>query len=137
MSNLRETVTDVDNVVATIGDEDKVLETVINGIEYKPLRDILLKPLEAKLIKKIIKTPIPTGEMDETSGAMKYDVKEEEKEMEADFREGVVLRLPIDYEGPIQVGDIVVFHKNSAAYFDLFKDSMIIHPQAVMFKKIK
>ena len=32
--------------------EDKVLETVVNGLEYTPLQDILVKPLAPIMLKK-------------------------------------------------------------------------------------
>ena len=35
-------------------EKDTVLETVINGLTYIPLRDILLKPLDPILLEKEI-----------------------------------------------------------------------------------
>ena len=44
--------------------EDKVLETVINGIGYTPLKDVLVKPLEPIKLKKEITEAVGTGEKD-------------------------------------------------------------------------
>lgn len=42
--------------------EDKVLETVINGVGYTPLKDVLVKPLEPIKLKKEITEAVGTGE---------------------------------------------------------------------------
>ena len=44
---------------------DKVLETVIEGLEYTFEKDILVKPLEPVMITKEYEEQIPTGETDE------------------------------------------------------------------------
>ena len=43
--------------------EDKVLETVVNGIKYTMLKDVLVKPLEPVMVTKEITEQIPTGEV--------------------------------------------------------------------------
>ena len=45
--------------------EDKVLETVVNGIKYTMLKDVLVKPLDPVMVTKEITEQIPTGEVDE------------------------------------------------------------------------
>ena len=40
--------------------EDKVLETVVNGIKYTMLKDVLVKPLEPVMVTKEITEQIPT-----------------------------------------------------------------------------
>ena len=44
--------------------EDKVLETVVNGLEYTPLQDILVKPLAPIMLKKEVTEAVGTGEKD-------------------------------------------------------------------------
>ena len=51
--------------------EDKILETVVNNLEYTFEKDVLVKPLEPVIVKKDIITQIPTGEKDE-DGFEKY-----------------------------------------------------------------
>ena len=41
--------------------EDKVLETVINGLEYNMLKDVWIKPLDTIMVTKEFKEQIPTG----------------------------------------------------------------------------
>ena len=61
--------------------EDKVLETVINGLEYIPLKDILIKPLEPIMLKKEVTEAVGTGEKD-VDGYEKFETKTEVKEVE-------------------------------------------------------
>lgn len=42
--------------------EDKVLETVVNGLEYSFEKDILVKPLTPIMVTKEYTEQIPTGE---------------------------------------------------------------------------
>lgn len=51
--------------------EDKVLETVVNGLEYSFEKDILVKPLAPIMVTKEYTEQIPTGEKDE-EGFNKY-----------------------------------------------------------------
>ena len=39
--------------------EDKILETVVNNLEYTFEKDVLVKPLEPVMVKKDIITQIP------------------------------------------------------------------------------
>ena len=64
--------------------EDKVLETVVNGLEYSFEKDILVKPLAPIMVTKEYTEQIPTGEKDE-EGFNKYEVKTHTKEVESDF----------------------------------------------------
>lgn len=58
--------------------EDKVLETVVNGLEYTPLQDILVKPLAPIMLKKEVTEAVGTGEKD-VDGYEKFDTKTEVK----------------------------------------------------------
>lgn len=106
--------------------EDKVLETVVNGLKYSVLKDVLVKPLEPIMVTKEITESVPTGEVDE-EGYNKYEVKTETKEVESEFGTGIVLQIPESITAPeFKVGDTVVYNKKFAKDFDLFKDSQLI-----------
>lgn len=112
---------------------NKVLETVIEGIEYTFEKDILVKPLEPVMITKEYEEQIPTGEQDE-EGFNKYEVKKHSKEVESDFAKGIVLTIPTSVECSISVGEIIVYPKKFAKSFDLFKDSQLVKPYDVVAK---
>lgn len=106
--------------------EDKVLETVIDGLKYTMLKDVLVKPLEPILVTKDITEQVPTGEVDE-NGYNLYDTKTETKEVESEWAIGIVLQLPLNTgECSFSPGNKVVYNKKFAKDFDLFKDSQLV-----------
>ena len=115
-------------------DQDKVLDDVINKIEYTMIKDILVKPLETPKVMKHIVEQIPTDKIDEETKATIYETKESDKEVDSAFRKGIVLRLPSNMpdNSPIEVGDIVVFPYKFSIDFDLFKDSQLVKPYDVV-----
>lgn len=116
--------------------EDKVLETVVNGLGYSFEKDILVKPLAPTMVTKEYTEQIPTGEKDE-EGFNKYEVKTHTKEVESDFAKGIVLSIPIGTDSTIKVGDTIVYPKKFAKDFDLFKDSQLVKPYDVVAKVVK
>ena len=116
--------------------EDKVLETVVNGLEYSFEKDILVKPLTPIMVTKEYTEQIPTGEKNE-EGFNKYEVKTHTKEVESDFAKGIVLSIPIGTDSTIKVGDTIVYPKKFAKDFDLFKDSQLVKPYDVVAKVVK
>ena len=112
---------------------DKVLETVISGIEYTFTKDILVKPLEPIMVTKEYEEQIPTGETDE-EGFNKYEVKKHTKEVESDFAKGIVLSVPTTDGITFQPGDTVIYPKKFAKDFDLFKDSQLVKPYDIVAK---
>ena len=111
-----------------------IAQSINDGLKYSFLKDLLVKPLPPQMIEKVVTTQIPTGETDE-AGFNLYETKEEIKSEEADYREGVVISLPSTLDPStlgFGIGDTVVFHKRYPAYFDLFRDSMIIKPYDVI-----
>lgn len=108
--------------------EDKVLETVLNGLTYMPLKDILVKPLDPIKIQKEVTEAVGTGEKD-VDGYEKFETKTETKEVESEWREGVVLVIPSCFEEGLldfKVGDTIVYNKKFAKEFDLFKNSVLV-----------
>ena len=111
-----------------------IAQSINDGLKYSFLKDLLVKPLPVQMIEKVVTTQIPTGETDE-AGFNLYETKEEIKSEEADYREGIVISLPSTLDHStlgFGIGDTVVFHKRYPAYFDLFRDSMIIKPYDVI-----
>ena len=112
---------------------DKVLETVVEGIEFTFEKDILVKPLEPIMVTKEWEEQIPTGEQDE-EGFNKYETKKHTKEVESDFAKGIVLSIPTVVETTVKIGDTIVYPKKFAKDFDLFKDSQLVKPYDVVAK---
>lgn len=111
--------------------EDKVLETVVNGLDFKVLKDVLVKPLEPIKVKKEITEQIPTGKVDK-EGFNEYDTKTEVKEVESDFGRGIVLDIPEGIDVSFIVGDTIYYNKKFAKDFDVFKDSQLIKPYDII-----
>lgn len=117
--------------------EDKILETVVEGMEYAPLKDILVKPLEPIILKKEVTEAVGTGEKD-IDGYEKFETKTEVKDVESEWARGIVLSIPESMEiTDFKVGDTIVYNKKFAKDFDLFKDSQLIKPYDCVAKKIK
>lgn len=120
--------------------EDKVLETVLEGLKYIPLKDVLIKPLPPIKLTKEVTEAVGTGEKD-VDGYEKFDTKTETKEVESEWREGIVLALPNSEqmkeacEKDFKVGDTVVYNKKFAKEFDLFKDAMLVKPYDIIARK--
>jgi len=111
--------------------EDKVLESVISEINYTFEKDVLVKPLEAVMVKKEVTEPELTGEKDEEGNDL-YEQKTKVKEVESDFAKGIVLAIPISYNvmadelKTLKLGDTVVYNKRFAKDFDLYRDSQLV-----------
>ena len=123
-----------DNKMEIKIDQEKVLDDVINKIDYTMIKDILVKPLDTPKVMKHIVEQVPTDKVDEETKATIYETKESDKEVDSAFRKGIVLRLPSNMpdNSPIEVGDIVVFPYKFSIDFDLFKDSMLVKPYDVI-----
>lgn len=120
-------------------DQSAVANTVSDGIEYTFREDFLVKPLDVIKVKKEFSVPVANGEATEKDGIVAKDYDEvttEVKEVDSDYREAIVIKVPYTYQKwmddsdmhtcPIHVGDKVVFRNGAGTYFDLFKDSMIV-----------
>lgn len=123
-------------------EEDKILKTVVDSLEYEMLVDVLVKPLPVDMITKEVLEPRPTGKkVKDELGLEVEELGEPEKvikEVESNFRKGIVLALPSTWnDDRIKIGDTVIFPKNQAIYFDLYKDSMLVKGYTLISKKIK
>ena len=122
-------------------DQSELANDVSNKIEYEFIDMFLVKPLDVVKVKKEFTKPVSDkpAEKDENGvEAIDYDkVETEVKEVDSDFRKGVILKIPISYTSQlseerfgnlakISVGDIVVFRDRAGINFDLLKDSKLI-----------
>lgn len=108
-----------------VNDSDALLKSVVDGIKYSFIKDVLVKPMPVTMVMKEITSQVLTGEVDE-DGIELYDTTVEEKEMESIYRVGIVLALPKVSDDSVKLGDKVVYAKRNAIDFDLFKDSQLI-----------
>lgn len=122
-------------------DQSELANDVSSKIEYDFLDFFLIKPLDAiKVTKEFTKPVIENPAKKDENGveAIDYDkVETEVKEVDSDFRKGVVLKVPTTYIAQlnndkdnhltkINVGDVIVFNERAGRYFDLLKDSRLI-----------
>ena len=119
------------DINSEVVNEDKVLETVVNGIKYTFFKDVMVKPLAIKMISKEVVTQVPTKEVDE-EGFNKYETVTEVKEVESIYGTGIVLSIPGGIDMSFKVGDTVVYNRRNAIDFDLFKDSQLIRPYDII-----
>lgn len=128
-------------------DNAKIAESLSEKINYEFVRNFLVKPLDPIMIKKEFETPIPskTEPTKDENGIEATDfeeVKKEIKEVESDYRKGIVLKVPVEYTRqmndekfpatPIAVGDTIVYRARSAYGFDLLKDSQMIDAYSII-----
>lgn len=124
-----------------IADNVKIAEDVSKHIKFETLRNFLVKPLDPVMVKKEFDTPKPATQKptkDENGvEATDYaEVETEIKEVESDYRKGIVIKVPLEYQRamkdekfpatPINVGDIVIYTARNGRWFDHIKDSQII-----------
>lgn len=123
-------------------DQSQLAEDLSSKIPYEMHKQFLIKPLDPIMVKKEFDKPVAktdTPKEDENGvKAVDYDkVETEVKEVESDFRKGVVLKVPHEYMRsmatesdwkamPIKVGDVVVYNKQYTKWFDILKDTVLV-----------
>jgi hypothetical protein len=119
-------------------DQSVLAEDVASKIPYSFRDFFLVKPLDPVKVKKEFSTPVAKGEpkADENGiEAQDFDeVKTEVKEVDSDYRRGIVLKRPRYYNGSdfvgtsqeIKIGDVVIFRDAAGLTFDLLKDSKLL-----------
>ena len=116
-----------------VTDQTKIATDVSDHIKYETLTKFLVKPLPVKKVKKEFIVPIPIDKKPkkdkEGVEAIDFnDTKKEIKEVDCDYREGIVLKVPHQYkESDILVGDTIAYPNRAAQYFDLVKDTQIVN----------
>ena len=122
-------------------DQSVLAEDISSKIEYEFRNMFLVKPLDPVKVKKEFSKPVAndnTAKKDDNDiEAVDYDqVETEVKEVDSDYRTGIVLKVPFDSknrmsskdfpEMEINVGDTVVYKDNRGVWFDLLKDTQLI-----------
>ena len=115
-------------------DQKILARDISNKIPYEFLDLILVKPLDPIKVKKEFSKPVEKGSSVDENGVNAIDYNEvvtEIKEVDSDYRKGIVLKLPatvtkLDNVSDIEIGDVIVFRDRSGAYFDLVKDSKLV-----------
>jgi len=126
-------------------DQSVLAEDVASQIKYQFLDFFLVKPLDPVKVKKEFSKPVPTGTpaKDENGiEAQDFDrVETEVKEVDSDYRRGVVLKRPLYYVDSekndnvytnINVGDVVIFRDTAGLRFDLLKDSRLLRQYDIL-----
>lgn len=120
-------------------DQSQLANDLSGKIEYDFNREFLVKPLEPVMVKKEFSKPVaesekPTKDENGIEAVDYKDVETEVKEVESDFKRGVVLKVPHEYkqqlEGDkyipmdIKVGNVIVYKYGK--WFDLLKDTQLV-----------
>ena len=125
-------------------DQSPLAESVSEQIKYQFLDFFLVKPLDPIKVKKEFSKPVSTGTpVKDANGVEAQDfdsVETEVKEVNSDYRRGIVLKRPIYYESedskntfiPINIGDVVIFRDAAGLSFDLLKDSKLLRQYDVL-----
>lgn len=126
------------NETNELTDQTPLAESVGNSIKFQFLDYFLVKPLDPIKVTKEFSKPVSTGTPTEDKNGVKAedfdDVETEVKEVDSDYRKGVVVKVPMYYEleepkdtyKPVKVGDVVIFRETAGLRFDLLKDSRLL-----------
>lgn len=125
-------------------DDHKIAEDLNKKVTYTFIRQFLVKPLPLKKVKKEFSTPVTKNvtKKDGVEAADYDDVKVETKEVDSDWREGIVIKVPAEYQKLIDnktvetiiPGDTIIYKDVYAQYFDLYKDSQLVSPYDIIAK---
>jgi len=129
-----------------IMDQSELAQSVAGNIKYQFLDFFLVKPLDPIKVTKEFSKPVSTGtpkKDDNGVEAQDFDnVETEVKEVDSDYRKGVVIKLPLYYTEPvdpehptmrpISVGDVVIFRDAAGLRFDLLKDSRLLRQYDIL-----
>lgn len=121
-------------------DQTPLAESVSEKIPYSFREHFLVKELDPVKIKKEFSTPVAKSEKPKKDkngiAAVDYDdVKTEIKEVDSDYRLGVILKLPYNYTNnqdatrppfQINIGDVIVYPARCRREFDLISGSAIV-----------
>ena len=125
-------------------DQSVLAEDVASKIKYQFLDYFLIKPLDPIKVKKEFSTPVDTTIRKDEDGIEAQDFKEvatEVREVDSDYRKGIVLKCPLYYENSdndvkkyqyIKIGDTVIFREAAGLRFDLLKDSRLIRQYDIL-----
>ena len=117
-------------------DQSQLANSVAEKIPYTFHDCFLVKPLDKTMVKKEV-TELPNSKpVKDADGveAIEGTPKTEVKEVESDYQQGVVIKIPVTYKETgnnstlmdIKVGDVVLYKQTRTMPFDLLKDSRLI-----------
>ena len=125
-------MTNNENIV----DQEKLATSVSDNIKFEFFDYFLVKPLDPIKVTKSFSKPVKKSEPKADSNgivAAEYeDVETEVKEVNSDYRTGIVIKTPTYYKQSesndidIKIGDKVVFRDAAGSWFDLVKDSRLL-----------
>ena len=125
-------------------DQSPLAESLSEQIKYQFLDFFLVKPLDPIKVTKEFSKPVSTGTPVKDANGIEAqdfnDVETEVKEVNSDYRRGVVLKRPLYYEVedskntfiPINIGDVVIFRDAAGLSFDLLKDSKLLRQYDIL-----
>lgn len=133
-------------------DQTPLAKDISSKIHIEFADSFLVKPLEKIKVKKEFSKPVPKSDKPKKDkngvAAVDYDkVETEVKEVDSDYREGIVLKVPFQYKQfmnnekttsmPIEVGDTIIYDDKAGRFFDLIKDTQIVKHFNIIAKKSK
>ena len=116
--------------------QSQLAESVAEKIPYTFHDCFLVKPLDKIMVKKEV-TELPNSKpVKDADGveAVEGTPKTEVKEVESDYQQGVVIKIPATYKESngnstlmdIKAGDVILYKQTRTVPFDLLKDSRLI-----------
>ena len=114
--------------------QSQLAESVAEKIPYTFHDCFLVKPLDKIMVKKEV-TELPNNKpVKDKNGieAVEGTPKTEVKEVESDYQQGVVIKIPSTYKETdnklmsVKIGDIILYKPTRTMPFDLLKDSRLI-----------
>jgi hypothetical protein len=121
-------------------DQSVLAEDVASKIPYSFRDFFLVKPLDPVKVKKEFSTPVDTTVKEDDGMKVEefQEVAKEVKEVDSDYRKGIVLKRPLYYDNPenthprINVGDTVLFRDQAGLWFDMIKDSKLLRQYDIL-----
>lgn len=114
--------------------QSQLAESVAEKIPYTFHDCFLVKPLDKIMVKKEV-TELPNNKpVKDKDGieAVEGTPKTEVKEVESDYQQGVVIKIPSTHKETdnklmsVKIGDIILYKPTRTMPFDLLKDSRLI-----------
>lgn len=128
-------------------DQSPLAESVAENIKYDFFDFFLVKPLDPVKVTKEFSKPVATGTPAKDANGVEAqdfdDVETEVKEVNSDYRRGIVLKRPLYYENSdligtrseLKIGDVVIFRDPAGLRFDLLKDSRLLRMYDILGKE--
>ncbi len=128
-------------------DQTKLAESVSDNINMLFIRDFLVKPLALEKVKKEFSKPVPKDTKTDPNGveATDYDkVETEIKEVDSDYRKGIVLKVPLDQANAkdnnsynwgvydIAIGDTIIYPTKYGRWLDILKDTQLVSTHDIL-----